>query len=51
MQAGMKTCKPHWNEFSHDKERLLFESEEILSKLQNLTIKENLGQKKSIILD
>lgn len=36
----MKTCKPYWNEFSHDKERLLFESEEILSKRQNLTIKE-----------
>lgn len=40
MQAGMKTCKPYWDEFSHDKERLLFESEEILARLQNLTIEE-----------
>lgn len=40
MMSGMKQCLPYWNEFVDNKEKLLFESEKILAKLQGYTIEQ-----------
>lgn len=40
MQAGMKSCKPYWDEFYNNKEKLFIESENILAKLQGLTLEQ-----------
>lgn len=38
MSAGKKQCEPYWNEFNEDREKLLFESEQILASFQNTSI-------------
>lgn len=40
MEGGLKQCKPIWDEFINDKERLIFESEQILANFQNKCIEE-----------
>jgi putative restriction endonuclease len=40
LSGGKKQVEPIWNEFIHNKEELLFESEQILAKMENLTIDE-----------
>ena len=38
MSHGGKVCKAFWDEFINDRERLLYESEQILAKFENHTI-------------
>lgn len=38
MASGKDQCQPYWDEFSNDRETLLFESERILANLQGTTI-------------
>lgn len=38
MSGGKRQVEPIWNEFSNDKEKLLFESERILAEKENTTI-------------
>ena len=38
LSGGIKQCQPIWDEFSKNKELLIFESERILAEKQNLTI-------------
>jgi len=38
MSGGKKQCEPIWNEFIHNRERLLFESERILAEAEKQTI-------------
>ena len=40
MTHGGKKCEEYWNEFSNDKERLVFESEKILAKYEGTTVEE-----------
>ena len=40
MSAGKDKCQPYWDEFDNDREKLLFESERILARLQGTTIEE-----------
>ena len=40
MSAGKDQCQPYWDEFSNDREKLLFESERILAELQGTTIEQ-----------
>lgn len=40
LAAGAKQCQPYWDEFNSNREKLLFESEEILASYQNLSIDE-----------
>lgn len=40
MMSGIKQCLPYWNEFVDNREKLLFESEKILAKLQGSTIEQ-----------
>lgn len=44
MAHGGKKCGEIWNEFIHDRERLLFESERILAQLEGTTIEEKYEQ-------
>lgn len=43
MAAGAKACKPYWDEFNKNREALLFESEQIIAKLQSTTIEKKYG--------
>lgn len=47
MTSGMVQCQPYWNEFSKDREGLIYESERILAQLQGTSIE----QKYSSILN
>ena len=38
MANGARSCQPYWDEFNENREALLFESEQILAKLQGTTI-------------
>lgn len=38
MEGGRKQCQPIWDEFSLNKEELIFESERILAEKENLTV-------------
>lgn len=40
MQSGKEQCQPYWDEFANNRESLLFESEQILARLQNQTIED-----------
>ena len=40
MSAGKDQCQPYWDEFSNDREKLLFESERILAELQGTTVEQ-----------
>lgn len=40
MMSGMKQCQPYWDEFSNDREKLLFESERILANFQGTTVEQ-----------
>lgn len=40
MSHGGKKCEEYWNEFSNDRERLIFESEKILAKYEGTTVEE-----------
>ncbi|MDE5832204.1 MAG: HNH endonuclease [Desulfovibrio sp.] len=38
MSGGLKQCQPIWEEFYHDREHLLYESELILARLENINL-------------
>jgi putative restriction endonuclease len=38
LTGGVKQCQPIWNEFTSDRENLLFESERILAQLENQSL-------------
>lgn len=38
MKNGKKQCLPYWNEFINNRDKLFFESEQILARLQNISI-------------
>lgn len=38
LAAGAKQCQPYWDEFNSNREKLLFESEQILASFQNTSI-------------
>ena len=38
LSGGKDQCMPYWEEFCHDRESLMYESEQILAQLQNTTI-------------
>src|SRR5690554_5373407 len=40
LTGGIKQVQPIWEEFSENKEELMFESERILAKIQNTTLEE-----------
>lgn len=44
MSHGGKKCGEYWNEFIHDRERLIFESERILAQLEGTTIEKKYEQ-------
>lgn len=44
MTHGGKKCREYWDEFFNDREKLLFESEMILAKLENTTIEKKYQQ-------
>lgn len=44
MSGGKKQVEPIWNEFFHDKEKLLFESERILAEKQQTTVEEKFAE-------
>lgn len=48
MEGGRKICQPIWDEFSNNKEALIFESERILAERENLSIESKFN---SIIYD
>lgn len=48
MESGMQQCQPYWDEFANDRERLLFESEQILAELQGTTVEQKF---KTALLD
>lgn len=37
-EAGRKQCQPYWDEFNENREALLFESEQVLAKLQGTSL-------------
>lgn len=43
MPAGVPVCKPIWDEFADDKERLFSEAQRIKAELQNKTVEETLN--------
>ncbi len=43
MEGGIKQCQPVWDEFSNNKEALIFESEKILAEKENQTIEIKYG--------
>lgn len=42
MESGSKVCRPYWDEYANDKERLFAEAAEIRAKLEGLNIEEQL---------
>lgn len=40
MSGGLKLCIPYWEEFANDQEKLVYESEKILARYQNIDIEE-----------
>lgn len=38
MEGGRKYCQPYWDEYENNKEGIIFESEQILARLQNTSI-------------
>ena len=44
MKHGGEKCEKYWSEFVEDRDRLLFESEQILAKRQGISIEEKFGE-------
>ncbi|MDX1628481.1 MAG: HNH endonuclease, partial [Fulvivirga sp.] len=44
LPGGAKQCQPIWDEFNSNREDLLFESERILAKLENLSIENKFAE-------
>lgn len=44
MVNGRKQCQPYWDEFVNDRERLIFESEQILAQKEGTTIEQKFEQ-------
>jgi putative restriction endonuclease len=44
MEGGRKQCQPIWDEFSLNKEELIFESERILAEKENLTVEKKFDE-------
>lgn len=51
MSSGKKICQPYWDEFYNNQEELLFESEQILARLQGVSIEEKYEEKISDMAD
>ena len=48
MSGGRQRCLPYWNEFINDRDKLIFESEQILAKYENVSIE---SKYKDILFD
>lgn len=51
MQHGGPKCQQYWDEFSHDREKLIYESEAILARYEQSTIEEKYQQQLQDIPD